>query len=575
MRQFRDMLVGDRGMYEGPQQPLADVGRKARAGEKNTITIFVDGHAEHWQFQADVYEALKGLGKTVQLPGWATILPRIMKNSIVYAPPFGVRNFTRDAFQRTVVSDVGSLPWESITVLMTSTSAERSQLAQFGGDQSGWYLQSRDHYYDRLGRAVKDAVSDANTIVLDPRKLVRAYLNLMQQSERAGRIAEYRAAFKHAKEVLNYDDYNASLYAAAKARDLLDFAVIGNMIQYINQILPFTNAAIQGLARSARAIRENPTHFMARWMLYVLVPTLAVAFLASMMDDEDEYLKLPAWRRDLFWNIRLGNDLWLSVPKPFELGVAASGVERLINLMKGQKNAFEGWGGSIARSMLPFDVGSLAGAPFPGLFEAAANYDFFRNRHIVPKWEEELDLELRKGTGKASRLGQAIQQAAGVDARKVDFFIESQFGYAGRYAKQFSDIGRESGERRPPTALEWMGLGTGTPGYSNPDVQWIMNIAASRGIHAAPDKQVRGLGSVTSTQNDAKRLAVLQRHLDDFYNAKSPKERDQVGRLVRQEAELLRGMWEETRPETKKYRKEHRTVDHGATSALRDIGLLP
>lgn len=573
LRQFRDMLAGDRGMYEGPQVPLADVGRRAKEGEKNTIAIYVDGQRELWQFQTDVYEALKGLGQMVRLPGWATILPRILRNSIIYALPFAFRNFIRDTFQRTVVSDVGSLPWESVTEL-SPTSRERSPLAEFGGDQAGWYLQNRDHYYDRLGRSVRELVHAKDTILLDPRKLGQAYLTFMQQSERAGRMAEYRAAYKHAKDVLDYHDYDAGLYAAFKARDLLDFAVVGNTIQYINQLLPFTNAAIQGLARSARAIQQNPTHFMTRWGLYVLVPTLAVAFLASLMDDEDEYLKLPSYRRDLFWNVRLGPDMWLSIPKPFELGVAASGVERMIAWAKGRKNAFDGLGGSIARSTLPFDVGSLAGMPSPGLFEAAANYDFFRDRSIVPKWEEGLDLELRKGAGKASRLGQAIQQAIGVDARKVDFFIESQFGYAGRYAIQASDIGR-AGERRPPTALEWIGLGTGTPGYSNPDVQWIMDTAERRGIHAAPDKQVADIPSVTTTTSEAKRLGVLRRHLDQFRSVTTRQDRDRVGRLVRQEAAALRELWEADRPETKKYRKEHAAAEHPATSALRDIGLLP
>lgn len=69
---------------------------------------------------------------------------------------------------------------------------------------------------------------------------------------------------------------------------------------------------------------------------------------------------------------------------------------------------------------------------------------------------------------RASRFGQALQEAIGVDARKIDFLARQQFGYFGQYATKASDIGRPD---KRTFGLAEVGLFTGTPATQSLDVQ--------------------------------------------------------------------------------------------------------
>jgi hypothetical protein len=137
---------------------------------------------------------------------------------------------------------------------------------------------------------------------------------------------------------------------------------------------------------------------------------------------------------------------------------------------------------SVMNSFSPIDTTSLVGPLLSAVYETSTNKDMFRNRPIVPVHDEPKDLELRKhGKDSASRLGGWMQDAIGVDARKIDHFIEKQFGYVGRYAKDISDIGRDN---RRGLGLHSTGLATGgtdAPVVRTLDVEWVQDYANRRG----------------------------------------------------------------------------------------------
>ena len=550
---FRDLLTMDRGMHEGQVADLASVGRLAATGEKHTIPIYKNGEKEIWQFHPEVYAALKGVEEGAYTFPWVlTILPRILRATIVNAPPFALRNLIRDAWQRTIVSRVGSKPWD---VLKPYSPEEITKFQRSGGDQAGHYYTSPQEYGRALQFAMRELSGKNGSILVDPARLGRGYLNLMQGSERQGRMAEYRRAFQHAKKEFGYDDYHASLWAAGQARDLLDFAVAGNWTQLVNQLVPFTNAAVQGLRRNIKGARENPAGVALRFGIYALIPSLvnfAWNYLFGDGDDLDEYRELPAYQRDLFYNYKLGPDQWLSIPKAFEVGVLATTFERAMDYGLGNEKAFDGHVGAFLRTLLPIDEAAFGG-PFQGIFQAVANYDFFRDRPIVPRYEENLALDLRN-THRASRLGQAIQSAIGVDARKIDFVVEQQFGYFGRYATKASDIGRE--EKRG-FGLDTVGLFRGSPATAALDVQKIKEIATERGLVASRGKNVDRYQTVSAVparptehvkNPDAVRFGVFRKLLDAYYEAKGPEAKDAAAKILRREAAALRAIWEKTPP---------------------------
>jgi hypothetical protein len=147
------------------------------------------------------------------------------------------------------------------------------------------------------------------------------------------------------------------------------------------------------------------------------------------------------------------------------------------------------------------------------------NYSWFTDRNIVPQYENGKDLDLRKGTKNASEVGQAIQKAIGVDARKVDHVLGSMFGGFGRIATARStDPGWWAGAVA--------GMSSRSPSYEARDVEWVMAYADKRGI----------AGREVFTR--------LRSNLKKVNEATNAAERDRLAQDARAQATRLRALIE-------------------------------
>lgn len=536
---FRNLLASEAGrkIGQGEVPKFGQIGRIAKSGDPNTIPIYVNGQKEIWQFEPDVFKSMKGItGEHYRLPWAATILPQIFRAGIVNFPPFMVRNVLRDIQTRLIISETNS---GLLDQWRKRGDMDVRNLQIYGGDQFGHYMRDRVDYARAMKVAMARVAHDGKSILLNPAAVGDLWENVSAWSEKTGRLAEFHSAIRYAKEKLGYDDFNAMLYAAFKARDLMDFAVAGDATRLINQVIPFTSAQVGGMRVSAEAAKRNPTSFLAKWALVALVPALAEYFWNSR-DPKNltEYRQQPAWLRDLFYNFKVGPDLWLRLPKAFDFGVLSSGVTRLIDKMNGNEHAFEGYAGSALRALLPIDESALAG-PFRGAIQTMTNWDFFRNRSIIPPDESKLDLSLRD-TSKASRLSKVLQKVIGADARNIDFMLTQMLGFTGSFAAKLSDIGRED---RRGIGLPETGLFVGAPAYSSRDVQWVMNYAGQ------------------FDQTRSREYEVLKLYLNQYLDAKEGSEKDKAASELRDFASEVRAEWEKDPPEPKTPRIRQRLAD--------------
>lgn len=529
MLSFRELFTEDRSMYQGEAKALSQIARKATEGDANTIKVFVDGKLEHWQLQEDVYKAVKNITDvSFRLPSFVTALPSILRWSVTHAPTFAVRNKMRDVQSRLILSK--NTPESGLDIYFDKDLKKKvkNEFELFGGGQGGFYLRDDNFYKQQFDYAVKELAKNKNNILVDPIKLAKkfgsSYNALLEASEVSSRLEEYSAAFKKAKKE-GVDDYNASIYAAYQARDLMDFSVAGETMRVVNQVIPFSNAAVQGLRKGIRSAADHPAAFTTRVLLYSVVPALLTRSLVHALDKDEEYQQLPAYQRDMFYNIPVGANHWLTIPKPFELGVIGSGAERMLDkLLFNNDQAFEGYAGSVARTLLPVDESAIAG-PGKSAVEISANYDFFRQNTIINPDEEGKDLRLRK-TESASRLGQAIQRLVGADARFADHFIKSSASYFGDYALKISDIGREDSKNKL-LDLNTTGIFKNSPVYNSLDVQWAIKTSEKYGLHRD------------------RRYKELNKLLGDVFTAKTDEEKEKRGEVVRQYAKGLRKYWED------------------------------
>ena len=397
-----------------------------------------------------------------------------------------IRNPLRDTFERSVNSRSSGKPWD---IFQGYSQAELSRYEVFGGGQFGNYIVDAHVWNREIKKVMHEMVKDPKNILLSPLKLKSAWEALGEKSEKLGRIAEFRRAFEVGKKKIAADfpnltaqelDYNAALYAAGEARGLLDFAKAGTVMKYVNQAIPFSNAAVRGLAKSVYGIKTNPARYAMNWGMYVLAPTIAV-MLWNRRDEETwkEYLQLPSYRRDFFWNLKVG-DHWLMIPKPHLLGVLAGGVERILNSIMGEPHSFDGLGTSL-ENVMPVNSVAESSGPLKTFLELNMNRDTFRERDIVPSWEKDLDLSLRKGAKYSSGAGQGIAGALNVtgltiDPRQVDHVLKSMGGWG-----NIATTATRRNQTLKETAVQSTGLIIESPGTNSEDVNWVLDWARKNG----------------------------------------------------------------------------------------------
>jgi len=540
LRSFRDLLVEPRAMYQGKVRQLDDVGSRAEGPEKDAIRIFVHGEPEYWQFDPAIHRSLKNLGKAWDPALWErlahTILVRVPHAAITHSPSFLIRNVQRDVAQRAIISRVpGAKPWDPL-YYVGQADQYRQDLAdfyRFGGGLFGHFMRSRSDYYRDMVEDIDEIRrGKMHAVITYPGRMIRGYSRFASHSEIANRVAEFRRARAYARDVLGYDEVDSGLYAAAQARDLVDYARAGRSIRQLNRLILFLNASIQGLSRNVRGFREEPARFAAKWTMYAVGMEMLFKLWRELTGDDDEWNEQPAYRRDLFHGVKIAPDTWFLIPKPWELGALASGVSRAIDQVQGDEHAWDGYMGNLLKATTPADEQMLLG-PMTAIAETMMNHDLFRDRPIVSPWEESLAVELRAGKDRSSRLGQAVAEAfsvvgAEIDPRKVDHVIGAQLGGIGHTIMGLTDIGRE--DRRGFSIEQASGVVIRSPAWRAKDVKWVLDYARRYGLENS-----RGVDELKTV-------------LKAMSEAKERTERDRLARYARELARQMRRVFEESRP---------------------------
>ncbi len=529
---IRDLLTEHRGMYQGEQHPLSLIGSRAEKGDPNTVTIYVKGEPEYWQFDTPIYKAIKGLGKD---PGGFKILKplaamaRLMRVTITNAPGFIQRNVLKDAISRPILSQIGSKPWD-IARRVPQSTYEEAKLAGIG--QFGHLGPSRGDYHKMLDQHLEHLRNDRHSVVVRLADAGRAWKHFSELSEMKGRIAEYQKA-KQVALKQGMTEQEAQRFAAARARELMDFAVGGNLTKALNQYVPFTNAAVQGLRAGSRAAVRNPGAFALKTVAYTVLPEILTYMLNAAQGKkvEDEYNQMAPYLRDFFWNIKIGDDRWLRIPKPYELGMLASAAGRAIGMSRGYDNPWEGFGADLVKALAPVDPdAAVAGGPLKPLAEVRTGYDFFRDDHYIPSWDEDVDVALRD-TSRASRFGQFIQQMSGNrwDARDVDHLVRGWGGGLADIGLKASDLGRADQPAQGEKLTNAIsGLLIQSPAWNSKDAQFVME--RSEGLK----------------QSNAEIVKQFKEAGKAYTEAQTTAERDAAAEAFRQVAEQARDRFEKT-----------------------------
>lgn len=447
--------------------------RKAVPGEKNTVW-FMDGGKKVEYKVDDPYlmtaiSSLEYAGLRGPAMKALSTFKHMLTMGVTASPFFKIRNLIRDSIQSIATSDISGNPIKNIKEGFALTHHDRqeyvSALAGGGLIRFGTMLEGNEAA--RTRQLIKLGTKD--TTILDSESKVRAfydkylepsisaYNELGNRGEEINRMALYDHLIKKGT-----DHATASLMA----RDLMDFGLQGawTSIRFLNQVVPFMNARVQGLYKLGRAGKGNPAKMAAT----IGAVTLGSLALLAAYHSDDDWKKREDWDRDNYWWFKLGG-MAFRIPKPFEIGAIATLAERAAEYMFDDEMT----GKRFRARVIALLSNQLSMNPVPQLIkpiiDVYANQDSFTNRPIEPAGMARLapDYRFNQSTSMVARgistAGNALTDDNFFSPLQIDHLVQSYFGWLGAFVVGGADMAvRAMNDEPVRPAIDYWKLATGS-----------------------------------------------------------------------------------------------------------------
>ena len=277
--------------------------------------------------------------------------------------------------------------------------------------------------------------------------LVEGIEQLADFIETAPRLAEFKRVYEQT------GDTQKALLAAEEIT--VNFNRSGSKSKAIDQYIPYFNASIQGVNKlvSTALDSEKNKAFFAKTVVSGVI-TVGLLFAWNMLvmgdDDNDEYEKLSAYKKNNFYNFYIGNGKFFSIPKSKDTAVFDSTLERVFEIALKEDVDYSQeikdylsylW--LVFAPPLPTDAIILSTAK-----DLWRNEDF-KGTPIVSSYYEKLEPK-EQYNEKTTYIAKALGQLTGYSPMKIDHIINSNLGILGLLNKS---LGR--------TEKDWL-LGIGT-----------------------------------------------------------------------------------------------------------------
>jgi hypothetical protein len=186
---------------------------------------------------------------------------------------------------------------------------------------------------------------------------------------------------------------------------------------------------MQGLDKMGRTAKESPGKFIINTFISTVIPTLV---LYAINHDDEDYQQLSSYMKDNHWNIKLPNGTFWRIPKPRELGVPASGIERILDFWKtDDPEAFYGFMDYVKTSFAP--PARTIFAPFN---DVKKNKNF-TNVPIVSQHLLNLPNQYQYDE-RTSAIAKGIGSTFDLSPKQIDYIINSYTGILGKINSAFT-----------------------------------------------------------------------------------------------------------------------------------------
>lgn len=340
------------------------------------IKIFIDGKPQIYEVDPLLHQAFSMTSRQ-EVPLLVNMMAapaQSLRAFTTHTPDFIVKSFLRDIPEAMIKTQYG----------ITLGDIQKGLVSAIKKDALYWDWAASGGAYSSPKSLSRASMLEKVTTV-EKKGIVGNYMEYAGAIENAIRLAEYSKGIE--KEGNTKEGREK---AALASRDVtIDFAKMGSAIPTMNRLVAFSAAHLNGIDSFIRAFKPRyvdgkldmmPYYRAAAW---VGLPSVVLGLLNS---GEDWYEQQPAYIRDTFWLNKVGDKI-IRVPKPFEMGLLGSAIEKMISYTRGHNpRAFHEMkemfiGIAESRLVIPTAVIPIA--------EQWANKTIFTGRTIVPVHKQE------------------------------------------------------------------------------------------------------------------------------------------------------------------------------------------
>lgn len=483
MRDLRDILLkdGEDDFLEAMNSDITNLFKRTRADKDNIVRVMMDGEPVYLQVHdPEIMNAIMGMG-----PQASSILVDVLgafSNGTkrgatgLLAPMFAVKGATMDLVQSAI---------QAKNPARQATDTVYALFSGIGDKLNIPGLRNWAQEYRRAGGQYSAALKGDRKVdrriynmtrypILSPQNIGKVVFNTAKApfkaleavgdiAENAPRIAAARGEMRRLGGSRTPD--NVRLAMDAGRESTVNFSRKGAWSRDLESVIPYNNAAIQGIYRVGRAIKQNPVRTVAAVGTLAVLPKM---YEYAQFADDPDYQQIPA--RERYRNLIVNKNpdgSFVKIPmEPAYNSIGELTIEALRMFKDGDGDAFKGFADAMANVWTPPLVtgamqgvtqddgllGSIEGslnATVAAPFSAVISNKSFTGAPIVPKRLEGRSTELQydeRTTAPAKWLADKLNMAP----MHIDYLIRA---YGGDAARLVAPLTSEIGAGTPRNTL--------------------------------------------------------------------------------------------------------------------------
>lgn len=455
-----------------------------------------DGELGQMMFHGLTAVGQRNMGQLMEAAATITSVARV---GVTFSFGFMIRNIITDAIASSVNSPYAR-------PLLTQAAGIR-EIAT-----GGRYLHLYNRYAGMMGGAGHASMSDQSIerdiqalrmrgfnvrVPRSFRDFVKLIFQVGEFSETATRVGIFRNAMISARRD-GMTPFDAAIEAGHYAHDVMDYNQHGSKTEAFRRVIPFFNAALQGLYRYGKTLTaandygnliqiwdrhsrglplsRNEQRALGQagkaWLISTVVLGATSLIFSMLGADDDDMKEVPDQIRATHWRISLNGvlhllpknistflagedakaDWMIRLPKPFEIAWFANAVERAWDyLVDSDPNAAKGMASDFFTTLLP--PHSITATDL--VYGFVTGKDLYSGNSIVPIWEQgPNELERKEQFGPyTSWTAKQIGEALNISPYYAEFIIRNLTTSVGQDAA--SGLDAALGEGPMPSIAEY------------------------------------------------------------------------------------------------------------------------